>query len=198
MKLLFLSIAKAARPLMFTLFVAVATCLTPAVQAALITVEQDKTHYQVGETIVSKLYLSDFHGPLTAALLSFSLGSQLSLQQWQISDAFDDGAGDYRFGDLIAGQLFLEAYADWAASLAVLAQKQQDRFLLATVSTKALSGGQFSFQFDPLYSSVLDSNGQLAHVSVQQRGFLVSSVSTPWSVPLLLSGVLLLWWRRFA
>lgn len=198
MKLLFLSIAKAARPLMFTLFSAVAACLTPAVQAALITVEQDKTHYQVGETIVSKFYLSDFHGPLTAALLSFSLGSQLSLQQWQISDAFDDGAGDYRFGDLIAGQLFLEAYADWAASLAVLVQKQQDRFLLATLSTKALSGGQFNFQFDPLYSSVLDSNGQLAHVSVQQRGFLVSSVSTPWSVPLLLSGVLLLWWRRFA
>jgi len=117
-------------------------------QAALISVEFEKTQYQVGDTIVSKLFVSDFTGPLKGAALSLGIGSGFSLNSWQLSDAFDDGLGDYQFGDFVAGQLFLAAYADWAAALHVLADKQKDRFLLATVSFKALSAGVFQFSLD--------------------------------------------------
>lgn len=164
-------------------------CYTMAANAALISVEHDKDQYLFGETIVSKLYISDFNGPLTAAMLSFSVNSGLDLQQWQISDAFDDGAGDYRFGDVVGGQLFLEAYADWAASLVALTQKQSNRFLFATISWRALQSGAFTFNFDQSYSGVLDETAQFDALTVQQRSASVLSVNTPTSLALILTGV---------
>lgn len=169
-------------------------------QAALISVEFDKTQYQVGDTIVSKLYLSDFSGPLKGATLSLGVGQGFALDSWQLTDAFDDGLGDYRFGDFVAGQLFLEAYADWAAALNVLADKQKDRFLLATVSFKALSAGVFQFSMDQDYSGVIDGNGDFATGRLSATALSVapaSAVSAPATGLLLAAGCwLLAGWRR--
>jgi len=172
---------------MYSLLAVLLLCHTMTANAALITVEHDKDQYLFGETIVSKLYLSDFSGPLTGAVLSFSVNSGMDLQQWQIGDAFDDGAGDYRFGDVMAGQLFLEAYADWAASLTRLAQKQSNRFLFATISWRALQSGVFNFSFDQSYSGVLDKTAQFNAVAVQQRSASVLSVNNPTSLVLILT-----------
>jgi hypothetical protein len=157
-------------------------------QAALISVEFDKTQYQVGETIVSQLFVSDFSGPLTGATLSLGIGSAFSLDGVQISDAFDDGLGDYRFADFVAGQLFVEAYADWAAAQNVLANKQQSRFLLATISFKALTAGLYQFSFDEDYSGVIAASSDFVSSRLSAPALTIaatSSVNAPATVFLL-------------
>jgi hypothetical protein len=178
-----------------------AACLLGSAQAALLSIETDKNSYQVGDTVTSRLYFSDFNGPLTGAYLALLHDKAgLSLNSWQLADMFDDGLGAYSFADYLAadGKLFLESYADWAADLSVLLAKQGSKFLFATVSWTVGSAGFYQFGLDSDYQGVLDSQGLLGGLQLQSNGFSVTGAEVPAPATLLLMLPLLAVLRRRA
>lgn len=183
------------------LFWCLVFCFSAVSQAALLTLQADRTQYQVGETVQLNLWLSEFPG---------SVGSYWAKLHYEpAAFVFADG----QFGDSFAGaslqylqsaadMLTLEEYAFWDADVAQLSALQGSGFALARISFVAKTAGDWSFNFaDDFIGAELFSGATLP---VQAKGLTlqVQAVSAPagWSL-LLLAGLAFRFsagWRRLA
>jgi hypothetical protein len=169
--------------------------------ATLIQLDAERSDYQIGETIVVTLSVSELTetlGGFWAEILYSTSG--ISLLDWQFGDGFDDGFGSYQLTehDPSSGVFYLEDYADLFADAAILADKQGRSFVLATLSFLATEAGNIILSFNPTQVGVLNFDNNFIDVTTADLNFTVSAVQVP--VPatalLMLAGMALLLRRK--
>lgn len=169
--------------------------------ATLIQLNTERSDYQIGETIVVTLSVSDFTDTLggfwTEILYS---SSAISLLDWQFGDGFDDGFGSYQDAEHVvaSGSLYLQDYADVFADESILAAKQGSSFVLATLSFLATEAGNILLSFNPDSFGSVNFANDFIDVNTANLNFTVSAVQVP--VPttalLMFAGMVLLLRRK--
>ncbi|SNY45503.1 PEP-CTERM protein-sorting domain-containing protein [Arsukibacterium tuosuense] len=169
--------------------------------ATLIQLATERSDYQIGETIVVSLSVSDVTetlGGFWAEILYPT--SALSLLDWQFGEGFDDGFGSSPFADHDAssGTLYLEEYADLWADESILEGLQGSSFVLATFSFLATEAGNILLSFNPAEFGAINFDNDFIDVSTADLNFTVNAVQVP--VPttaiLMIAGMALLLRRK--
>ncbi len=166
--------------------------------ATLIELSFDQTEYNSTDTITGQLIASDLSYTLGgfAGTISFD-DNQLALTGWSFGNGFDDGLGSYFLADnSVAGNLYLEDFADLFADEATIIANQGASFVLASFTFNALSAGTHTINLLQGLEVVSFDSTMLDTFEQQSSSINVSKVPEPTSVILLASSLLLLIRKR--
>jgi len=167
-----------------TLFMAFST------RGALLTIELDKSDYQINEAIQGSLIISGSTELLGGAWGQLDYNSNaLSIQSWSYGIGFDDGLGSYPWSDhlLADGALYLSDYADMAADTSILAANQGSEFVFAQFTATGLVQGMMSLSLSDF--GLVDFDNDFITVDSMPVSFSVSATQVPEPMPLALMAV---------
>jgi len=162
------------------LFWCLVFCFSAASQAALLTLQADRTQYQVGETVQLNLWLSDFTGTVGSywAKLHYEPAA-FAFADGQFSDGFAGASLQYLQAVPASGQLIIEEYAFWDADELQLSLLQQRRFALARFNFLASASGSWTFSFADDFVGAEYFNGSPLALQKQVFQLQVRSVAEP-------------------
>lgn len=176
------------------LFAAAALLLSLQTQATVITVELDKSQYEVGETVTAQLWLSDIQTLVTGFNTSLLFNSQwLQLQSilfgeyLSLPDVGSDQGNQQNAGQLDLWELFWGFSAEDMDELRAV--QPGNKFLLASISFTTLKNGlsELSLRnsevvYEPVGSDpYIDMEVRTGGASVQTgNAALVSAPATAW------------------
>lgn len=186
---------------MKSMFLALCIMFSGLSHATLIQLNTERNDFQIGETIVVTLSVSDFSETLggfwTEILYPFSA---LSQYDWHFGDGFDDGFGSSQFADFDAvnGILYLEDYADFFAVESILSAKQGSSFVLATFSFLAAEAGNILLNFNSGNVGAVNFANDFVDVTTTHLNFTIvaAQVPAPTTAILMFAGMALLLRRK--
>lgn len=172
-------------------------CVSTGSNAALMTLQSDRSHYQLGDKVQVHLWLSgqpDIVGAFWARLQYQQ--SAFSWQSAQFADGFAGESLQYLQADPASGVITLEEYAFWDADVTKLSALQKEPFALASFSFIATQAGQYAFTLAADFLGAETFSGSALSLQSQPLQLNVQQVAAPasWTL-LLLAG--LLFGRRF-
>lgn len=180
---------------MKVVFLWLVLCFSMFSQAAVISLQTDRQHYQVGETVQLSVWLSDFSDTVGGYWTKLHWNtSAFALANSQFGAGFAGASLQYQQADLLQGWLTLEEYAFWDADTVQLAALQGQRFAVASISFVAGQAGDFSFALATDFLGAETFNGQALQLQPQAQQVHVATVSAPASWLLLIS--VFAWYRR--
>lgn len=183
--------------ILLSLIIGFSLCFSTTSHAALLTLQADRSHYQLGDQVQVSLWLSEL--PDVVGGFWARLHYQPTALSWQSAQFADGFAGDslqYLKADPAAGVITLEEYAFWDADVSKLSARQGQRFTLASFSFVATQAGQFSLTLATDFLGAETFSGSVLSLHSQPLQLTIQQVAMPASWTLwLLAG--LLFGRRF-